>query len=173
MSTTHPRWRRALALTAAALVTLGVTASVTTTAGAAKAPSLLLDGGDHWFTHDVGWYPVVQGPAEVYYGNRTLTGQLSATVRPDDRTMPAPGECESAITFVFVEGDRASADLFLSSAGQLCGHWVQEPTSVVTHVFTGTMTIEESGNRRLEGTEGFLEVRLAVDGRANVFATTW
>jgi len=173
MSTTHSRWRRALALTAATLVTLGVTASVTTTAGAAKAPDLLLDGGDHWFTHDVGWFPVVQGPAEVHLGNRTLSGQLSATVQPDDHTMPAPGECEGAITFVFVEGDRPSADLFLSSAGQVCGQWVQEPTNVVTHVFTGVMTIEEAGFHRLEGTEGFLEVRLAVDGRANVFATTW
>lgn len=170
---THPRWRRALALTAAALVTLGTLASAATTAGAAKAPDLLLDGGDHWFTHDVGWYPVVQGPAEVHLGNRTLTGQLSAVVQPDDHTMPAPGECEGAITFVFVEGDRPSADLFLSSAGQVCGQWVQEPTNVVTQVFTGVMTIEEAGAHRLEGTEGFLEVRLAVDGRANVFATTW
>lgn len=172
MSTVHPRWRRALALTAAALVTVGALASATTTAGAAKSPDLLLDGGDHWFTHDVGWYPVVQGPAEVHLGNRTLTGQLSATVQPDDHSMPAPGECESAITFVFVEGDRPSADLFLSSAGEVCGQWVQAP-NVVTQVFTGIMTIEESGTRRLEGTEGFLEVRLAVDGRANVFATTW
>jgi hypothetical protein len=173
VTTTHPRRRRALALAAAALLALGVTASVATPAGAAKAPSLLLDGGDHWFTHDVGWFPVVQGPAEVHRGHRTHTRHLSAPVQPDDHTMPAPGECEGAITFVFVEGDRPSADLFLSSVGQVCGHWVQEPTSLVTHVFTGTMTVEEAGTRRLEGTEGFLEVRMAVDDRASVFATTW
>lgn len=168
MSPVHSRRRLALALVTGVLLTLGATSP----AGAARAPSLLLDGGDHWFTHDVGWFPVVQGPAEVTVGKRTFSGDLSATIQPDDHTMPAPGECEGAITFVFVEGDRG-ADLFLSSAGQVCGHWVQEPTTVVTHTFTGTMTVEESDSRRLEGTEGFLEVRMAQDGRASVFATTW
>ena len=57
---THPRRRVALALTLGALLTLGAIAP----AGAAKAPSFLLSGGDHWFTHDIG-YPVVLGPAEV------------------------------------------------------------------------------------------------------------
>jgi len=42
----------------------------------------------------------------------------------------------------------------------------------VTHAFTGTATIEESDMRKVEGQEAFLEIRLAVDGRASVFATT-
>ena len=45
------------------------------------------------------------------------------------------------------------------------------PDSVVTHTFTGSITIEES-DRRLEGKTGFLEIRLAEDGGAHVFATT-
>jgi hypothetical protein len=166
MSTIHPRRRLPLALVTGALLTLGATLP----AGAAKAPAFVLNGGDHWFTHDVGWYQVVQGPAELQIGKRTLTGTLSATISPDDHTMPGPGACETGITFVFVEGNGA-ADTFISSAGEICGYYVQPPTSVVTHVFTGEATIEESGSKRLEGKTGFLEVRLAEDGRAHVFAT--
>ncbi|MET0901809.1 MAG: hypothetical protein ABWZ52_01090, partial [Acidimicrobiales bacterium] len=163
---THPGRRLALAITLGALLTLGAT----TTAGATKSPSFLLDGGDHWFTHDSG-YPVVLGPAEVNLGKRAISGDLSATIHPDDYSMPAPGECESAIAFVYVEGTR-NADTWLSSAGEVCGLHLDEP-NVVTHTFVGTATIEESGPRKLEGQEAFLEIRLAVDGRANVFATTW
>ena len=105
-------------------------------------------------------------------GRRTLTGTLSATIQPDNHTMPAPGECESGITFVFVDGPHRTADTTLSSAGQICGHHVQPPTSVVTHTFTGAATVEQSGQRRLEGRETFLEIRMAGDGRASVFATT-
>ena len=59
-----------------------------------------------------------------------------------------------------------------AASARFCGHNVQAPSSVVTHTFTGTATIEESGRRRLEGTEAFLDIRLAEDGRAHVFATT-
>jgi len=165
---THPRRRLALALTIGTLVTLGAA----NPADAAKRPSFLLTGGDRWFTHDVG-YPVVLGPAEIQLnGRRTLVGELSATIHPDDFTMPAPGECETGIAFVSVEGRPRAADTMISSAGEICGHHVQAPDSVVTHTFTGPATIEESGRRRLEGETGFLEIRLAEDGRAHVFATT-
>ena len=40
-------------------------------------------------------------------------------------------------------------------------------------IVTGTATFEESGVHKLEGQEGFLEIRLAVDGGASVFVTTW
>ena len=43
----------------------------------------------------------------------------------------------------------------------------------MTHTFTGTATIEESGQPRLEGRQAFLEVRMAGDGRASVLATIW
>ena len=38
--------------------------------------------------------------------------------------------------------------------------------------FTGTATIEESGQPSLEGKQAFLDIRLADDGGAHVFATT-
>jgi hypothetical protein len=169
---THPRRRLALALTLGALLTLG--AADPAGAGTAKPPSFLLDGGDRWFSHDVGWFPVVQGPAEVVLnGRRNLSGTLAATIQPDDYTMPAPDECESGIAFVFFDGKRRGTDAMLSSVGEICGHHAQPPTSVVTHTFTGTATVEESGRPRLEGREAFLEVRMTEDGRANVLATTW
>jgi hypothetical protein len=163
----HPRRRLALALTLG--VALALAAVVP--AGAAQSPSYLLDGGDHWFTHDSG-YPVVLGPAEVHLGRRTVTGTLAANIHPDDYSMPAPGECETAIAFVFVDGNKKVADTWLSSAGEVCGLWLGAP-NVVTHVFTGTATFEESGKPKLEGDEAFLEIRLAVDGGASVFVTTW
>ena len=48
---------------------------------------------------------MVLGPAELHLGKRAVHGDLAATIHPDDYSMPAPGECESAIAFVFVEGD--------------------------------------------------------------------
>lgn len=114
---------------------------------------------------------MVLGPAEVNFGKRTVSGDLAANIHPDDRSMPAPGECESAIAFVFVT-PTGGPETWLSSAGEVCGLHLQAP-NVVTHTFTGTATIEESGVRKLEGKEAFLEIRLAVDGRASVFATTW
>jgi hypothetical protein len=167
----RPRPRRALTLALAAALVLGVA----TPAGARpspKPPAFLLTGGDHWFTHDVGWYEVVLGPAEVTLGRRTLTGTLSATIQPDDYTMPEPGECEGGMVFVHVEGGGRQVDTFLSSVGDVCGHHVQVPDNVVVTSFTGTATIEESGRRRLEGTEAFLDIRLSEDGGAYVFATT-
>jgi hypothetical protein len=164
--TTHPRRRLALALTLAAPLTLGAADP----AAAAKPPSFLLTGGDHWFTHDVG-YPVALGPAEVQLRKHSYTGDLAANIHPDDRTMPAPGECETATAFVFVEGE-PGANTRLSSAGEVCGLVVQAPDSVVTHTFTGPMTIEESDRGSLEGKTGFLEIRIAENGRAHVFATT-
>jgi len=163
---------RARALVALALIAaLALGTATPAAAGRPNPPRLVLTGGDHWFTHDAGWFPVVQGPAELQVGRRTLEGTLSATIQPDDHTMPAPGECETGIAFVFVEGERRAADTFLSSAGDICGHHVQAPTSIVTHSFTGWATVEESGKRCLVGREGFLDLRLAEDGTAYVFAT--
>ena len=51
----------------------------------------------------------------------------------------------------------------------MCGVFVQEPF-VVTHVFTGRYDVAATSERKLRGADGFLEVRLANDGRASVFA---
>ena len=58
------------------------------------------------------------------------------------------GRCDRrvrrGITFVHVDGGRRAADIMLSSAGEICGHHVQPPTSIVAHTFTGTATIEKA-----------------------------
>lgn len=154
----------------AAVVAGLVTFTAAAPAGAIKSQRFLLIGQDQWSTHDAGWFPVVQGPAEIQLHNgRTLIGTLTATIQPDDHSMPAPGECETAIAFVYVDGDRR-ADTVISGAGDVCGLYLQPP-NVVTHAFTAWSTIEESGMKPLEGSEGFLEIRLANDGRAHVFAS--
>ena len=48
MSPTRPRRRLALALTLGVVLLLGATAP----AGATKAPKLVMNGGDRWFTHE-------------------------------------------------------------------------------------------------------------------------
>jgi hypothetical protein len=172
MTTTRIRRRALVALALGLTVTLWLGSATPASAGRPKPPRLVLTGGDHWFTHDVGWFPVVQGPAQVQLGGgRTLGGTLSATVQPDDHTMPPPGECEGGMVFVHVKGERRAADVMLVSVGDLCGHHVQAPTSIVTHSFTGTTTVEESRQRCLVGREGFLDIRMAEDGSAFVFAS--
>jgi hypothetical protein len=65
-----------------------------------------------------------------------------------------------------------NVDLTLVGMGEVCGTYVQPPTSIVSHVFTGTFEVygEETQPRRLEGVDGFYEIRLADDGTAGVFA---
>ena len=53
-----------------------------------------------------------------------------------------------------------------------CLRIVRPLVQVPDSSFTGTATIEESGPRCLEGKEAFLDIRLAEDGGAYVFATT-
>ena len=163
---THPRRRLALALTLGALLALGAT----TQASAAKAPSFLLSGGDHWFIHDSG-YPVVLGSAEVQLRRRTLTGDLAANIHPDDSPCRSPASARPPPPSSSWRAS-AGANTWLSSAGEVCGLFVHAPDSVVTHTFTGSMTIEESDRPGLAGKTGFLEIRLAEDGGAHVFATT-
>ena len=51
--------------------------------------------------------------------------------------------------------------------GEVCGQFVQEPTSTATQVFTGEYSIAES-SRRLRDTEGWIEIRLATDDRMSI-----
>lgn len=165
MSPIRPRRRAALALTLGLALLLGATAP----AGAAKVPKLTVAADGEWFLHPVGSYEVVLGTAEVQSGRRTWTGELVANVHPDDNTMPAAGDCEPGLTQVWVEG--ATDQLAVSGVGDVCAHHVQEPESVVVYSFTGQAWFEESATRRTYNKVGFLDIRMANDGRAYVFAT--
>ena len=97
--------------------------------------------------------------------------QVAAVVQTDDRTLPAPGECERAFATMSAYGVRG-VDLTMIGYGNVCGTWVHPGTSIVTHLFTGRYEVygDETAPKRLEGTDGWYEVRLAEDGTASAFA---
>ena len=112
---------------------------------------------------------VVNGTGELQRRSRRSTVvEVAATVGADDKTLPGPGECEGAIATLAAYGTRG-VDISLISYGEVCGLYVQPPTSIVTHSFTGTYEVLE-GPRRLIGTDGFFDVRLGSNGTAGVFA---
>lgn len=158
-----------LALTATTAPFGDATADATTKP---KPPMLTLDGTGTWqireWINDV----VVNGTGQFVQRNGKSTHVLvAAVVDPDDGTLPAPGECESAFATMSAYG-APGIDLTMVGAGEVCGAWTQPPTSVVTHVFTGRYEVYGDGTspKRLLGTDGFYEVRLADNGTASVFA---
>jgi hypothetical protein len=70
--------------------------------------------------------------------------------------------------------DAPGIDLTLVGGGEICGTSTQAPTSTVTCVFTGRYEVYGDGTmpKRLLGTDGFYELRLADNGTAGVVATT-
>jgi hypothetical protein len=165
MSPTRSARRIALGLTIGAVLALGTIVP----AGAGRAPRLVVTGDGEWFTHPVGWYEVILGSGEVEVGKETFTGDLVANIRPDDHAMPEPGACERGMTSLWVEG--ASAQLELTGVGDVCAHHPQEPTSVVVYSFTGDAYATTTGTKKVPSKIGFLDIRMALDGRASVFAT--
>ena len=139
----------------------------------APSPELTLDGTGTWqireWINDV----VVNGTGELSgrNGRHTRDVLVAAVIQTDDRTLPAAGECESAFATMSAYGVRG-VDLTLVGMGEVCGTHVQPPTSIVSHVFTGTFEVygDETAPRRLEGVDGFYEIRLAENGTASVFA---
>jgi hypothetical protein len=93
-------------------------------------------------------------------------GTVTFMLRADDGSLPAPGECESGGANLAVTGRHRQA-LSATSIGEICGQYVQEPTSVVTHVFTGQYSIYQS-TKRLRDTEGWIEIRLATGDRMSI-----
>jgi hypothetical protein len=170
------RLRSALALALGlALLTGPLGSSAGADAGQERrstAPALTLGGTGTWqireWINDV----VVNGTGELSERNgRTREVLVAAVIQTDDRTLPAAGECESAFATMSAYGVR-NVDLTLVGMGEVCGTYVQPPTSIVSHVFTGTFEVygDETSPRRLEGVDGFYEIRLADNGTASVFA---
>jgi hypothetical protein len=115
---------------------------------------------------------VVNGAGPLIERNgRPTDVTVAAVVDPDDGTLPAAGECESAFATVSAYGARG-IDLTLVGGGEICGTVPQPPTSTTTYVFSGRYEVYGDGTmpKRLLGTDGFYEVRLADNGTASVFA---
>lgn len=102
-----------------------------------------------------------RGAGEVH--GRPFDGRVSFMLRADDGTLPPPGTCEGGGANLAVTG-RHRRELQAVSIGEICGQYVQEPTSTVTHVFTGDYSIYESSTR-LRDNEGWIEIRLATGNR--------
>jgi hypothetical protein len=138
-------------------------------------PALVATGAGTWSVREALGDAVVNGHGTLseprHHRGRPDRVLIAAVVGPDDRTLPAPGQCETATTTVTVYG-RRGVDFTMIGSGDVCGLDVQPPTSIVTHAFTGTFEVYGDGTRprRLLGTDGFFEVRLAQDGTAHVFA---
>lgn len=146
----------------------------TTGAGAGprpKNPALTLSGTGTWQIREWVDDVVVNGTGELVVGEKATDVLVAAVVQTDDRTLPAPGECEDAFATMSAYGARG-VDLTLVGMGEVCGTWTQPGTSNVTHVFTGRYEVygEETMPKRLDGTDGWYEVRLAEDGGASAFA---
>ncbi len=100
---------------------------------------------------------------------RTRTLAVNAVLTPDDGTLPDPETCEPASATITVTGDHRVA-MKLVGTGSVCGFYPQEPTSIVTQVFTGRYDVVEARRTKVLGTDGFFEIRLANNGSASAFA---
>jgi hypothetical protein len=162
----------AIGITIAAVLAGGTT-EVAATGRHLRPPAVSLDGSGTWQVREALQDVVVSGTAHLSgpNGKSARAVLMAAVAQAQDRTLPGPGECESADVTVSVYGAR-KLDFSLVGTGDVCGVDLQPPANIVTHVFTGTFEVygEATRPRRLEGIDGFYEIRLADDGTASVFA---
>ncbi len=95
-------------------------------------------------------------------------GAYTASLAAADGTLPGPGDCEPATATLDVTGPK-NRSLNLAATGDLCGTW-SDATYVVTHQFVGRYVVTDASARRLRGTDGWISLILATEGRANVEA---
>jgi len=110
-------------------------------------------------------------------GTAHLTGQVMgapfdgtyiALLTADDGTLPEPGACEPASATLDVTGAKGRY-VSLTATGEVCGTW-PDATYVVTHRFIGHYEVTDSSVRKTRGTDGWIGLTLATEGRANVEA---
>ena len=99
---------------------------------------------------------------------RPIDGSYTAVLAADDGTLPAPGACEAGTLTFELQGGKKRA-LELVAPGDLCGH-EPDPSAVYTQLFEGTYEVVGGSRKALNGTDGFVEVRLLEDGGATFFA---
>ena len=142
---------------------LAVVLATVAPASAAGKPKVDFDGH--------GTYSMAGDGSAVLGGAATgepFDGTYTATLSASDGTLPDAGACEEGTATVRLDGSRGRF-LELVAAGDVCGKHLQPPY-VVTHLFTGRYDVDSSWQKRFLGTDGFLEVYLATEGRAGVLA---
>lgn len=133
-------------------------------AGAAPRPRVDAQGMGTFTTVDDGTVAVAASTT-----GDPFDATVTATLVAHDGSLPEPGVCEPATASMRLDGARRRF-VELVSSGNVCGKWLQPPTSIVTHVFTGRYDVTASSQRRLVGTDGFHSITLADNGTANVLA---
>jgi hypothetical protein len=148
-----------------ALLTVGTAGLAAAPAIAAPPPVIDLRGaGVGSYTLDADGTAHLSGAVT----GAPFDGAYTATLSSADGTLPVPGTCEPATGTLEVAGSR-SRTLELAATGQLCGTWA-DATYVVTHRFVGRYVVADASARRLRGTDGWISLILATEGRANVEA---
>ncbi len=134
-------------------------------AQAQRGPVLDLRGAD------VGSFTIDQAGTAHLAGQVTgkpFDGGYAATLTAIDGTLPEPGVCEDATATMKVAGPKHRS-LHLAATGQVCGTW-PDATYVVTHSFVGRYVVTRACGRGLRGSDGWISLILATEGRANVEA---
>jgi hypothetical protein len=97
---------------------------------------------------------------------RPYDGAYVATLAADDGSLPAPGSCEPATGTVEVTGPR-DRTLRLEAVGEVCGEF-PDATHVVTQRFVGRYAVTDASRRKVRGTDGWISLILATEGRADI-----
>jgi hypothetical protein len=148
----------------AAAVSLGLVALITGAAApAAEAapPRILWQGPGA--VEDEGWRVILRGTVE----GRPFSGDYVATVKPDDGTWPAAGACTPATSTAVITGN-GNRRLHSLALGDLCAPHPQPPEVAVRYVFTGSFDVYEGRPAGFTDRQGFVEVRVAGDGRGHL-----
>ena len=95
-------------------------------------------------------------------------GTYTATLAAADGSLPEPGVCEPATATLEVTGPKHRY-LRLAASGEICGTWA-DATYVVTHSFVGRYDVVDGSVHKTRGTDGWISLVLATEGRANVEA---
>ncbi len=150
-------------LTTMAVAALAMPA-IASPAVAAPRPLVDLRGAD------VGTYSLDAAGTAQLAGSVTgdpFDGAYVATLAADDGSLPAPGSCEPATGTLDVTSPKRT--LRLDAVGEVCGEYA-DATYVVTHRFVGHYVVTDATHRKLRGTDGWISLILATEGRANVEA---
>jgi hypothetical protein len=148
--------------TTAALVA-GAVLALGTVAPAEAAPPPRID----LRSTTLGTYVLDDTGAAVVTGDVTgkpFDGAYTAVLIPADGSLPEPGVCEPGSATVDVTGAKGRY-LQLAATGEICGKWVG-PNNAVTHKLVGRYQVTDSSVRNTQGTDGWIGLGLATEGRA-------
>src|SRR5829696_7061722 len=96
-----------------------------------------------------------------------FSGTATATLVAIDGTLAAPGDCEPATVSFHLDGP-GGRFLDAEATGDVCSEFVLLPF-ITIQAFTGRYEVLDSARHRIEGTDGFLDVRLGDDDSASLF----